>query len=52
MAALLGLAVILLLATAVITFLSYLIMIFRIVVECVLINKADGNWWKGLIPFY
>ena len=52
MAALLGLVVILLLATMVITALSYLIMIFRIVVECVLINKADGNWWKGLIPFY
>ena len=52
MAALLGLVVILLLVTMVITVLSYLIMIFRIVVECVLINKADGNWWKGLIPFY
>ena len=52
MAALLGLVVILLLVTMVITALSYLIMIFRIVVECVLINKADGNWWKGLIPFY
>lgn len=52
MTALLGLVVILLLVTMVITALSYLIMIFRIVVECVLINKADGNWWKGLIPFY
>ena len=52
MAAILGLVVILLLVTMVITALSYLIMIFRIVVECVLINKADGNWWKGLIPFY
>ena len=52
MAAILGLVVILLLVTMVITALSYLIMIFRIVVECVLINKAEGNWWKGLIPFY
>lgn len=52
MTALLGLVVILLLVTMVITALSYLIVIFRIVVECVLINKADGNWWKGLIPFY
>lgn len=29
-----------------------LISIFKIVLNCLIINKAEGNWWKGLIPFY
>ena len=52
MAVLLGLVAILMLATILISAVNFLILIFRVAVDCVLIHKADGNWWKGLIPFY
>ena len=29
-----------------------LICVFKIVCNCLIINKAEGNWWKGIIPFY
>lgn len=29
-----------------------LIAIFKLVCNCLIINKAEGNWWKGIIPFY
>ena len=31
---------------------SILVLIFKTVLNCLIINKAEGNWWKGLIPFY
>lgn len=29
-----------------------LISVFKVVCNCLIINKGEGNWWKGLIPFY
>lgn len=31
---------------------GFLIWVFKIVCNCLIINKGEGNWWKGIIPFY
>ena len=26
--------------------------LLQVAINCVVIHKGEGNWWKGLIPFY
>ena len=52
MTGILVIAAILLIIGGALSLLSTGLSIFRIAVDCVIIHKGEGNWWKGLIPFY
>lgn len=48
----LGFSALLLLIGLIGSIISGIIKIMRIVINCLIINKAGDDFWKGLIPFY